>query len=232
VSRRLGRALGSAGVTVVSGLALGVDGAAHAGALEVDGDTVAVMGRGADRAYPRSHTRLFRQVVEKGLVVSEFLPGTGAHPHHFPRRNRILAALARAVVVVEAGRKSGSLITVDHALPLGLDVYSVPGPIDTRTCLGSNRLLVDGARPLVSVDEFVAEVAPAAGDPARPDSVPLPLIGPEADVLQALEAGPCDVDRVSRETGLSPSRALGVLTRLELDGLARRLPGQRFRRAG
>lgn len=245
VARRLGGALGAAGVTVVSGLALGVDGAAHAGALAADGPTVAVLGSGPDRAYPRSHAALFRSVVHRGLVVSEFPPGTPALRHHFPRRNRVLAGLAHTVVVVEAGVRSGALITVDHALDLGLDVYAVPGPIDRRTTLGSNALLRDGARPLVSIEEFVGAVAPrgtSAGDEsgggARPPPDARSLDQPSDDggaaaaVLRSLGDGPRDVDAVSRATGLAPARALAVLTRLELQGRARRIPGQRFRRAG
>jgi len=242
VARLLGQALGAAGVPVVSGLALGVDGAAHTGALEAGGLTLAVLGSGPDRAYPRSHAALFRRVLTRGLVVSEFLPGTPAHPYNFPRRNRILAALAHTLVVVEAGVRSGALITVDHALDLGLDVWAVPGPIDSPTCVGSNALLQDGARPLVSVEAFVAELRPEAGsqdgeeEPVAPPvsshvEAPEPR-GEVAAVLTCLAAGEVAVDDVARATGLSPARALALLTRLELDGRARRLPGPRFRRAG
>lgn len=230
VARRLGQALAARDVPVVSGLALGVDGAAHAGALEAGGPTVAVMGCGADRAYPRSHGALFRKVVTRGLVVSEFLPGTPVRPHHFPRRNRILAALAHAVVVVEARARSGALITVDHAIDLGLDVFTVPGPIGTPTCQGSNALLRDGARPVVSVEEFVDAMAPRADGTGSP-GVPAILDGDAAAVLRCLSEGARGVDAVARETGLPPARTLALLTRLELEGMAARLPGQRFRRA-
>lgn len=171
VAGRLGAALGRAGVPVVSGLALGVDGAAHAGALRTEGDTIAVLGAGADVPYPRFHLRLHDTIRERGLLVSEFPPGTRPAPHHFPRRNRILAALADVVVVVEAGGRSGALITVDHALDLGREVWSVPGPIDTKVCAGSNRLLADGARPLVSIDAFVDAFAAVRAGPAPPRGV-------------------------------------------------------------
>jgi DNA processing protein len=243
VARRLGSSLGASGVTVVSGLALGVDGAAHAGALEGGGPTVAVLGSGAERSYPRSHRVLFQRVLERGLVVSEFLPGTPAHRYHFPRRNRVIAALARAVVVVEAREKSGALITVDHALDLGLDVYAVPGPIDSPTCVGSNALLGDGARPLLSVGELPPELAPSpaasAGsgeeDPREgPSAVRAgPVDDPDAAaVLRCLAEGAASIDAVARATGMGTPRALAVLTRLELQGRARRLAGSRYRRAG
>lgn len=192
-ARRLGSALAREGVLVVSGLALGVDGAAHAGALRVGGDTVAVLGAGADVPYPRFHRRLHERIGREGLLVSEFTPGTVAAPHHFPRRNRILAALSDTVVVVEAGARSGALITVDHALDLGRDVWAVPGPIDTRVCLGSNRLLSDGARPLVSIDDFVAfvqEGASGSGVGARAMDGQLSLLPPEPEGGEAEPSHP------------------------------------------
>jgi DNA processing protein len=222
VAERLGGALARAGVCVVSGMALGIDGAAHAGALEADGDTVAVLGRGADEAYPRSHRRLFRSILEAGLVVSEFAPGTPPLTHHFPRRNRILAGLAEAVVVVEAGARSGALITVDHALDLGLEVWAVPGPIDLKACAGSNRLLADGARPLLGIREFVTEVSGEdVSPPRRPE-------GKEGRVLTALEAMPLNVDELTERLEMPAAEVLTLLTRLELAGVVRRMPGMRF----
>lgn len=227
-ARRIGAAVARAGVPVVSGMALGVDGAAHEGALEAGGPTVAVLGRGADRAYPAGHGALFRRIVGEGLVVSEFLPGTPALPHHFPRRNRILAALSRALVVVEAGERSGALISVDHALDLGVEVWAVPGPLEEPFCAGSNALLADGARALVSISGFLREVAgtdppaPAAGPPA----------GPAAAVWTALEGGGRSADEVARATGLPAGQVLSALASLEMGGRVTRLPGLRFRRAG
>ena len=203
IAERLGRALSQAGVSVISGMAVGVDGAAHGGALDA-GDTVAVLGTGADIAYPRSHYKLFRRIIDRGLIVSEFLPGTPALPHHFPRRNRILAALARMTVVVEAGVRSGSLITVDHALDLGRDVWVVPGPIEQTSCAGSNRLLVDGARPFLSVSDFVREIAPEADGGEAPSGRPS---GPEGLVLMALNDQALSVDELaSRLDMLLPMR--------------------------
>lgn len=230
VAARLGAALGRAGVSVVSGLARGVDAAAHRGALDGGGVTVAVLGCGAERAYPRSQERLFRRILREGLVVSEFAPGTPPLPHHFPRRNRILAALSRAVVVVEAGRRSGALITVDHALDLGLDVYAVPGPIDGTACEGSNRLLLDGARPLVSVDGFVRQIV--GGDPvAAEERTPTPG-GDAGRVLAAIDGGASHVDEVAHRVGLDVGSTLALLATLEVRGWVAQMPGMRFRRAG
>lgn len=228
VAERLGRDLARAGACVVSGLALGVDAAAHRGALAGEGPTVAVLGRGADVAYPPAHRRLFRQILERGLVVSEFLPGTPALPHHFPRRNRILAGLARAVVVVEAGAKSGSLITVDHALDLGVEVWAVPGPIEVEACAGSNRLMADGARPLVSVAEFVLEVTGHEVGAVRGGSA---IRGPAGELLQRLGEETLGVDELALRMGVGVSEALALLTELEIGGHVRQMPGMRFRRA-
>ena len=222
VAERLGHGLGAAGRCVGSGMALGVDGAAHRGALRAGGDTLAVLGRGADEAYPPSHTRLFRDILERGLVVSEFAPGTPPLPHHFPRRNRILAALSSAVVVVEAGARSGALITVDHALDLGVEVWAVPGPIDLAACEGSNRLLGDGARPLLSVASFVEEVGGGERPPeARRE-------GPTGRVLAELRGEPLNVDQLACRLNLSTPEILTLLTQLEVAGVVRRLPGMRF----
>jgi DNA processing protein len=228
VAERLGRALARAGTPVASGMALGIDGAAHRGALAAAGDTIAVLGRGADRAYPAAHRGLFREIVGRGLVVSEFLPGTPALPHHFPRRNRILAALSSAVVVVEAGATSGALITVDHALDLGIDVWSVPGPIEVPTCEGSNRLLAEGARPLVSIAAFVQAVA---GGSPQLELGPPAAEGPANRILGCLGAETLGVDQLASRLALTPAQTMGLLTELELAGLVDQLPGMRFRRA-
>ncbi len=229
VAERLGRALARAGATVVSGLALGVDGAVHEGVLRAGGTAVAVLGTGADVVYPRAHRKLFDAILDRGLIVTEFPPGVEAAPHHFPRRNRILAALSAITVVVEAGRRSGSLITVDHALDLGREVWAVPGPIDSSTSLGSNRLLSDGARALVDIDDFVREVcgAPAEGSERAEGG----HSGPQARVLAALSEDTLLVDELAAITGLPAATALAILTTMELHGEVERMPGMRFRRA-
>jgi DNA processing protein len=228
VAERLGAGIARSGTSVVSGLALGIDGAAHRGALAVGGNTVAVLGRGADAVYPAAHRHLFRQLIDEGLAVSEFLPGTPPLPHHFPRRNRILAALASTVIVVEAGLKSGSLITVDHALDLGLDVWAVPGPIDAPTCEGSNRLLTDGARALVSVPDFLKELGGVEEQRVSAGRTQAP---PESTLLAKLGEGPLHVDELAALAGLEVPEALARLTELELVGWVEQLPGMRFRKA-
>ncbi len=240
LSRRIGEALSVRGIPVVSGMALGVDAAAHAGALDGGGPTIAVVGRGADAPYPPSHGRLFRRILHEGLVVSEFLPGTPPLPHHFPRRNRVMAGLARAVVVVEAGRRSGALITVEHALDLGRDVWAVPGPIDTPACDGSNRLLSEGAVPLVSVRGFVRELTGADGVGAGPvagaseegaASRGEPWAEPERRLLRSLQGGPLHVDQLAERAGLEVPTAMALLVHLELRGAVEQMPGLRFRAA-
>jgi DNA processing protein len=226
-AQRLASALARSGYTVVSGMALGIDGRAHVGALDACGGTIAVLGRGPDRAYPASHGRLFRDIVASGLVVSEFLPGTPALPYHFPRRNRVLAAIGQAVVVVEASRRSGALITVEHALDLGVDVYAVPGPVDQTTCEGSNALLADGARPLVSVERFLQDLgveSVAASDRLLPG-------GDEGLLLVGLDRGPAHVEELAAMAGLGVSDALALLAELEVDGWVEQRPGLRFERA-
>jgi DNA processing protein len=233
----LGRVLGRAGVPVVSGMALGIDGTAHRGALAAGGDTVAVLGSGLDLPYPRAHGGLFREIGKKGLLVSEFLPSERALPHHFPKRNRILAALSRAVVVVEAGRKSGALITVDHALDLGRDIFAFPGSIENPRAAGTNALLRDGARVLTSPEAILLEipelVEEARGLSARGEggSDGSPSVPRELRSLWAsLSKEPLSLDHLARRAGLAPERALAGLSSLELLGEARRCPGMRFSR--
>jgi DNA processing protein len=228
-AERIGRELSEAGVTVVSGMALGIDGAAHRGGLSGDGGTVAVLGSGPDRPHPPGNRALFDQILERGLVISEFPPGEPARPFHFPRRNRVIAALSQAVVVVEAARRSGALITVDHALDLGLEVFAVPGSVETPQADGANTLIRDGAHLLLRTRDLfevmgwssVSPVSGAAESDARPPALP----GPSDElrpVLGALGSVPCTLDRLVEKLGLPPSRVLAALTRAELVGVARR----------
>ena len=238
-ARSLGRALGERGVCVVSGLALGIDAAAHEGTLETGGLTVGVLGCGIDVVYPRSNRRLFQQVRESGALVSEYHLAEAPLAWRFPARNRIIAGLCQSVVVVEAAEKSGALITARHALDAGADVWAVPGPPGPPECRGSNRLIADGAGCLWDIPEFVDSVAPEITGPvpaedARIDaSVPAGLPEGEAAALTGVGFEPTPVDTVAGRSGLRMQELLSALALLELKGyVSRDGSGSFVRRSG
>ncbi|HYH54829.1 MAG TPA: DNA-processing protein DprA [Solirubrobacterales bacterium] len=215
IARELGRELAAAGMTVVSGLAFGIDGCAHRGALD-GGRTIAVLGCGPDVAYPASHRSLWRQVCERGLVISEFPPGAPPWRWTFPARNRIMAALAGMTVVVEAATRSGSLITTDLAADLGRDLGAVPGPVTSRASAGPNGLLAGGACVIRDAQDVLDAML-------GPGNRPLARSGPDLDprlqaVLEAVEAGGSSCDAVAAATELSGPAAAAALARLELLG--------------
>jgi len=241
VAERLARRLSEDGWTVVSGLALGIDAAAHRGALSGKGGTMAVLGRGPDRAYPLAHADLFHQIARDGLLVSEFPPGVPASAHNFPRRNRVLAALCRGIVVVEAARRSGALLTVDHAVDMGIEVMAVPGSVEAPSTEGSNGLIADGASMVTSAEDILRQLGEEPG--SMPSGPPCGTrtsggpprgsdLGDEASrgqddgdrVVALLSLDPCPLDLLLEEAGLPPSRVLAALTRLDLAGRARREP--------
>jgi DNA processing protein len=215
IARELGRELASAGMVVVSGLAFGIDGCAHRGALDA-GRTIAVLGCGPDVAYPSSHRSLWRRICETGLVLSEFPPGATPWRWTFPARNRIMAALAGMTVVVEAASRSGSLITTDLAADLGRDLGAVPGPVTSRASAGPNALLAGGA----CVIRDAQDVLDAMLGPGRREIVRSgpPLDGPLAAVLAAVESGERTCDAVAASTGAAAAEAGAALARLELLG--------------
>src|SRR5581483_9642313 len=178
-------------------MARGVDGEAHRGALEGGGPTVAVLGCGIDRDYPAAHAELARRICESGLIVSEYEPGVEPAPWRFPARNRIIAGLSRAVVVVEARERSGALITADFALEQGRDVLVVPGEITSALSAGANALLRQGAAPALSADDVLAAIGIAAPPPRRPEPR-----GDAGRVLAALRTAPATADELVRSTGL------------------------------
>jgi DNA processing protein len=245
VARRLAGDLAAAGIAVISGLALGVDGSAHEGALDAGGLTVAVLGCGIDIGYPQRHTHLRRRIAASGLLLTEEPPGTFPAPWRFPRRNRIIAALATAVVVVEASDRSGALSTARHAADLGRDVLAVPGsPLSDRSS-GTNRLIRDGATPVVetadlqAVDALRDALARTAGRArlALPHAVfasnrrtaakaPAAALAPEQRaVLARIGADPIHPDRLAAALRLDPAELSRHLADLELAGQVRTLPG-------
>ena len=214
VARMLGRELAAAGVAVVSGLARGIDGEAHRGALDAGGVTLAVLGCGIDRDYPARHAELARRIGETGLVVSEYPPGVEPAPWRFPARNRIIAALSDATVVVEARERSGALMTADFALELGRDVFAVPGEITAGLSAGTNELLRQGAAPLLSA----GDVLDALGIERAPRTAP-PL-SPVANELAALVGTrACTVDELVRASERTSAEVAAALVELELGGV-------------
>jgi len=234
IAHGLAEGLARAGIVVVSGLARGVDAAAHAGALAGGGPTVAVLGCGADVVYPPEHTGLADDVRRRGALVSEHPPGTPPHPGHFPRRNRIVAALSRATVVVEAGLTSGALVTARLALEAGRDVLAVPGPVDRGTHAGCHRLLRDGAQLCEGLDDVLRALgrgAMSSGGVGGAPALPPPAPGPALVVWTALDGDDAlDADALVLRTGLSPDAVAAAMTMLELDGRAVRVPGVGLRR--
>ncbi len=211
-THKVARELAEAGVGIISGLALGIDAASHKGALEGGGYTLGVLGSAMDRFYPPQN----RALAERMNVLSEFPLGTPPQAGLFPRRNRIVAALAKAVLVVEAGEKSGSLITARFAAELGRDVLAVPGRPGDTFSLGCNRLIQDGAGLVMHTEDVLNALGVRA-----PQKQALPLEGPEARVYRALlELSEALPDDLAQTTGLSPAETLSVLTMLEIKGLA------------
>lgn len=214
-ARELGRVLALAGATIVSGLARGIDAAAHRGALDVDGATCAVLGTGLDVAYPKAHAALQETVGERGLLLSELEPSNAAHGGSFPRRNRIIAALSAVTIVVEAGVKSGALITAACALEQGRAIAAVPGPIDVPQTLGSNELLRDGAAVIASMSDAVALLGLTA--PIR--VAELPPAGAERKLWDALGQGAADLDTLCTRASLPAHQGMAAVVELEVRGL-------------
>ena len=226
VAHDIGSGLGGAGVCVVSGAARGIDAASHRGALAAGGKTVAVLGSGIDVAYPKGSRDLIRRASESGAVLSEYAPGVEAEPFRFPARNRIIAALGRALVVVEGAKGSGSMISVDHALSLGREVFAVPGPVTSPLSEVPLELIRDGATMVRGADDLLADLGFAARLAVRaPPDLP-------EDQRRAYEAlpGPSLPDAVARQAGLSIPEAVAALIGLELRGLVRGVGGRYERR--
>jgi DNA processing protein len=223
-ARALARQLSERGITVVSGLAQGIDGAAHEGALEGHGSTVAVVGTGLDIVYPSRHRALARRVGERGLLLSEFAPGTPPLREHFPLRNRIIAGLSLGTLVVEAALRSGSLITARLALEAGRDVYAVPGSIHAAQSQGCHALIKQGAKLVESVDDIIEELHGLALH------TPVRTAAAEHPVMQALGHDPVTLDSLLARTGWPATELSAWLMERELEGQVARLPGGLYQR--
>jgi DNA processing protein len=225
IARDLGRRLGSAGVCVVSGAAYGIDAASHRGALDAGGRTIAVLGSGIDVAYPRSSADLIARIAETGSVVSEYAPGVPAEPHRFPARNRIVVALASALVVVEGTATSGSRISVDHALDLGRDVFAVPGLVTSPLAEVPLALIRDGATMIRGADDLLTDLGIGGRPGAMAPDPPIELPDLERRVWASLAEASLP-DAVARMAVLSVPDAVAALIRLELRGLVRSAGGR------
>jgi DNA processing protein len=216
IAEQLAYDLTAAGVTVVSGMALGIDAAAHRGALRAGGATIAVLGNGPDVAYPSVHRRLYEQIRGAGAVVSEYPPGSPARKHHFRERNRLMAALGKMAVIVEAALPSGSLITARNALDLGRGVGAVPGHVDARIAAGTNQLLRDGADVIRDYRDVLDGLFDIGAE--RYEAPPPPLEPLLAEVLDLVEGGTGTVDQIAVACGIGAGEAAVALARLELLG--------------
>ncbi|BEH12665.1 MULTISPECIES: DNA-processing protein DprA [Marinobacter] len=238
-ARQFAAELSRRGLLITSGLALGIDGAAHAGALDAGFPTIAVVGCGLDRLYPAQHRKLAGRIIEQGLIVSEYPPGTQARAAHFPQRNRIISGLSRGVLVVEASLRSGSLITARTALEQGREVFAIPGSVHSPVARGCHQLIKQGARLVETADDVLEELGtwwsmqPASEcDQTGPAEQDLSgLDSREIAVLEALGYDPQSTDALSQATGLPADQLMQSLLLLELEGLANSAPGG-YLRAG
>jgi DNA processing protein len=220
--------LSAAGFAIVSGLAIGIDAAAHRGGLSQAGSSIAVVGTGLDRVYPAANRALAHDLASRGLLVSEYAPGTPALKHHFPHRNRLVSGLSRGVLVVEATLSSGSLITARLAGEQGREVFALPGSIHSPFARGCHRLIREGAKLIETADDILAELDLSRLGPPRPRSEPSGMA--EDPVLAALGYDPADVDTLATRSKLSAAEVSAALTALELDGLVAPIAGGLWQR--
>jgi DNA processing protein len=227
-AERLASGVADAGVTVVSGLAYGIDAAAHRGALEAGGCTIAVLGSGLDRIYPSQHARLAQQIVQHGAVITEFPLGTKPDARNFPQRNRIVSGLSFGTLVVEAGERSGALITAAFAAEQGRDVMAVPGSIYSPASQGTNRLIRDGAIPITGVEDILLELEPQRSIRPMAAERIVPADDTEAALLGVLGAEPLHIDEIARAASLPMSVVSSGLAIMELKGMARQTGGMNY----
>jgi len=227
-TRELATTLAQHNICIVSGLARGVDSAAHRGALAAQGATIAVLGCGIDRIYPPENSQLFLEIIENNAVITEYPPETPPLPGHFPGRNRIISGLSRGVLIVEAAEKSGSLITGDFALEQGRELFAIPGALHNPNSKGTNRLLKEGAQLVTEADDILQSLWP--GRPSYQEQVAEKnfsehLDGDSLKVFQRLGHSPLHSDEIARQCGLTPMELSAILLDLELRGAIQALPG-------
>ncbi|MBN1479819.1 DNA-protecting protein DprA [candidate division KSB1 bacterium] len=227
---RFARELSARNIVVVSGLARGIDTIAHRAVVQSKGGTIAVLGSGVDQIYPEENKSLAKEICECGLVLSEFPMGAKPDAPHFPRRNRIISGLSAGVLVVEAGPKSGALITADFALEQNREVFALPGNINNAKSYGGNCLIQQGAKLVLTVDDILEELGHSSESSLKsvPSSPPLELSSREAKVYHILTNEPKHIDTIARETQLSISHVLGILLSLELKNIVQQLAGKNF----
>lgn len=228
VAREVAALLAEHGITVVSGLARGVDAIAHRAALQAGGRTLAVLGSGVDRIYPPEHRNLAADIVRQGALLSDYPPGTRAEARNFPPRNRIIAGLSIATVVVEAGRKSGALITAAFAAEQGRDVFAVPGNIYAAQSAGTNWLIQQGARPLTAIEDVLGALDIALLPQRRAARKTLPADPTERRLLDLLGSQPLHIDEISARSGLPVAQVSATLALMELKGLVQSVGGMQY----
>ncbi len=231
LAERFAFELASLGITVVSGLAVGVDTASHRGAIKARGRTIAVMGSGLDIVYPRANRKLMEEIAEKGVLVSEYPPGSLPEKWRFPLRNRIISGLSMGVLVVEAGLKSGALITAKFAIEQGREVFAIPGGISDYRYQGSNRLIKEGAKLVEKIEDILEEfheLRTLVRSSVQPGAEPKGLSQKELIVFRILKEEPQHIDVICDKAKLPCSEALSILTTMEIKGLVRQLPGKYF----
>jgi DNA processing protein len=232
-AERFSRDLSLKGLAVVSGMARGVDTSAHQGALRAGGRTIAVMGSGFGQIYPPENKELAQEIARCGAVISEFPVASAPLAHNFPRRNRLISGLSLGVVVVEAARNSGALITADFALEQGREVFALPGKVDSDNSFGTHELIKQGARLITSVEDILDELGPVwrgfkMPPPALAGCSLPPLSGEDRHIYSLLEGGPFTLDELVEKTNLEIPRISGILLRLEMQHLVRQLPGKQW----
>jgi DNA processing protein len=242
IAGRLARSLARQGYSIISGLALGIDAEAHKGALAAGGSTIGVLGCGVDVEYPRENSKLYREISKTGALLSEYPLSTPPESFRFPARNRIISGLAHGVVVVEASKRSGSLITAHHALEQGREVFAIPGRVDSVKSAGTHLLLQQGAKLVQSIEDIIEELPPGCGADAlhnggdttqRSGDFPsVPLSAEESLLFSLLDVYPKHIDEIARAADLAPQKVNELLLLLELKGVIKALPGKCYQRKG